>query len=303
MDELHPSYNNRILWMDKRDHLLRMRIEYPPSLAGQVKPGQFLALGLANYERMLPNYPLQEMSEAKRKRLVKRPYSISHPILNEGGELILDEPDFLEFYISLVQPPVSSESKVPQFTPRLFCLDSGFPIHANPRVAGDYLLDIHEKTQRIFFFSTGTGEAPHNAMIHSLLLAGFKGDIFHLVCNPTMDHFLYYDIYRSLEFLFPNFHYFPLSRESRTFRGEVQRFQGLISQGLLESEFGLSLECESDEVFLCGNPSMIGTPKKCRESGLLVYPEKTGLVELLMRRGFSHSSEKCTGNIHYESYW
>lgn len=303
MQESHPSYNNKILWMDKHDHLLRMRIDYPDGLSGQVKPGQFLALGLANYEKMLPNYPIQEMSEAKRKRLVKRPYSISHPILDEGGELVIEEPDFLEFYISLVQPPISTESKVPQFTPRLFCLEPGSLIHANPRVAGDYLLDIHEKTQRIFFFSTGTGEAPHNAMIHHLLSIGFKGDIFHLVCNPTREHFLYYDTYKTLEELFPNFHYFSLSRESRTFQGEVHRFQGLISRGLLESEFGLSLNCEIDEVFLCGNPSMIGAPRKCRESGLPVYPEKTGLVELLVKRGFTHLPDQCTGNVHYESYW
>jgi len=77
----------------------------------------------------------------------------------------------------------------------------------------------------------------------------------------------------------------------------------MISHGLLESELGLRLNGESDEVFLCGNPSMIGAPRRCKESGLPVYPEKPGLVELLVNRGFTHLPDQCTGNIHYESYW
>ncbi len=77
--------------------------------------------------------------------------------------------------------------------------------------------------------------------------------------------------------------------------------QNLISDGVIEGELGLTLDPENTHVFLCGNPSMIGLPEDV--DGETVFPETTGVVELLSARGFTLDHRKQRGNIHYEEYW
>ena len=77
--------------------------------------------------------------------------------------------------------------------------------------------------------------------------------------------------------------------------------QTLISDGVLESEYGIDLDPERTDVFLCGNPSMIGLPEEV--DGQLRYPETTGVVELLVQRGFTLDHRKERGNVHFEEYW
>ena len=45
---------------------------------------------------------------------------------------------------------------------------------------------------------------------------------------------------------------------------------------------------------------MIGLPKE--EDGEPVYPEPTGVAELLTERGFSVDHRNHRGNVHFEEY-
>jgi ferredoxin--NADP+ reductase len=55
-------------------------------------------------------------------------------------------------------------------------------------------------------------------------------------------------------------------------------------------------------VYLCGNPAMIGIPHT-EEDGSHSYPQPTGVVEILERRGFHTDERGRRGNIHFEKYW
>ena len=80
-------------------------------------------------------------------------------LTDEGG---LDE---LEFYIVLVKP---SDDNVPALTPRLALKRPGDRIYLGPKVAGRYTLNaVDDPNDTVVFLSTGTGEAPHNAMVVS----------------------------------------------------------------------------------------------------------------------------------------
>ena len=60
----------------------------------------------------------------------------------------------------------------------------------------------------------------------------------------------------------------------------------------------VSLDPATTHVYMCGNPAMIGIPD---EEG--VFPATTGVVELLVERGFTIDKRGQPGNIHYEEYW
>jgi len=79
----------------------------------------------------------------------------------------------------------------------------------------------------------------------------------------------------------------------------------LITSGQLESILKQALDPERTHVFLCGNPKMIGVPIKDRETGARMYPEPTGIIEILEKRGFRADQPqiKLKGNIHFEEYW
>ena len=77
--------------------------------------------------------------------------------------------------------------------------------------------------------------------------------------------------------------------------------QDLIRDDDFGKKLGIELSPETSHVFLCGNPAMIGLPEE--EDGELVFPETTGVVELLVEKGFTLDRRNSPGNIHYEEYW
>ncbi len=77
--------------------------------------------------------------------------------------------------------------------------------------------------------------------------------------------------------------------------------QDLITDGDLAEAAGGNLDPTTTHVFLCGNPAMIGLPEE--EDGVEQFPETTGVVELLVERGFKLDRRNDPGNIHYEEYW
>ena len=105
----------------------------------------------------------------------------------------------------------------------------------------------------------------------------------------------YLETHRELERRYHNYHYLPMpTREPDIPKRYIQ---DLIRDGDL-TRLGISLDPATTHVYLCGNPAMIGIPD---DDGS--FPEVTGVVELLVERGFSIDRRGRPGTIHYEEYW
>jgi ferredoxin--NADP+ reductase len=260
-------------------------------------PGQYASLGLGYWEERIDDAPDPE-ADKRWDKLIRRSYSISSRMFDDHGYLTdengLDE---LEFYIVLVPP---TPDNTPALTPRLALKHEGDRIYLGPKVAGRYTLNsVIDPHAEIVFFSTGTGEAPHNGMVIDLLRKGHTGPIVSAVTVRQSADLGYMDKHRELESRYPNYHYVPMpTREP----GVPKRYlQDLIRDDDFGQELGVELSSETSHVFLCGNPAMIGLPEE--EDGELVFPETTGVVELLVEQGFTLDRRNSPGNIHYEEYW
>ena len=260
-------------------------------------PGQYASLGLGYWEERIDDAPDPD-ADKRWDKLIRRSYSISSRMFDDHGYLTdengLDE---LEFYIVLVPP---TPDNTPALTPRLALKREGDRIYLGPKVAGRYTLDsVIDPRAEIVFFSTGTGEAPHNGMVVDLLRKGHTGPIVSAVTVRQSADLGYLDKHRELESRYANYHYLPMpTREP----GVPKRYlQDLIRDDDFGEKLGVQLSPETSHVFLCGNPAMIGVPEE--KDGTLVFPEPTGVVELLVERGFTVDRRNSPGNIHYEEYW
>ena len=114
-------YNATIIErIDANSDLARFRIR-PDNPIPAFEPGQYVALGIGNWERRLSGTQAEEVPEKKLRRLTRRAYSISCPMLGADGRVApVDSLDHFEFYITLVRAASSSENKPPVLTPRLF---------------------------------------------------------------------------------------------------------------------------------------------------------------------------------------
>ncbi len=260
-------------------------------------PGQYASLGLGFWEERVDDAVDDNLDERWTK-LIRRSYSISHPIFDEHGYLARQVlSDELEFYIVLVQP---TPENVPELTPRLALKRPGDRIYLGPKVAGRYTLNaVTDPNSTVVFLSTGTGEAPHNSMITELFHKGHMGPIISGVTVRNWADLGYLDKNRELERRFPNYRYLPMpTREADV---PKRYLQDLIVDGDLAEAAGGTLDPESTHVFLCGNPAMIGLPEQV--DGTEAFPETVGVVQLLSERGFKLDRRNDPGNIHYEEYW
>ncbi len=262
-------------------------------------PGQYASLGLGHWEDRIDDAEDPGLDE-RWDKLIRRSYSISHRIFDEHGYLAQErDTTELEFYIVLVPP---TPDNIPGLTPRLALKHPGDRIYLGPKVAGRYTLGpVTDPKGTVVFFATGTGEAPHNAMVVELLRKGHLGPIVSAVTVRNLADLGYMEKNRELEGRYPNFHYLPLpTREP----GIPKRYiQDLINEDAFAKEFGVELDPANTHVFMCGNPAMIGLPKEDEETGALTYPKPTGVVEILSERGFTLDQRKQKGNLHYEEYW
>jgi ferredoxin--NADP+ reductase len=260
-------------------------------------PGQYASLGLGYWEPRIDQAEDVQLDE-RWDKLVRRSYSISHRIFDEHGYLAQErDATELEFYIVLVPP---TPEHVPGLTPRLALKQPGDRIYLGPKVAGRYTLaPVNDPRATVVFFATGTGEAPHNAMIVELLRKGHMGPIVSAVTVRNLADLGYIEKHRELEARYANFHYVPLpTREP----GIPKRYiQDLIVDDHFGKELGVPLDPSTSHVYMCGNPAMIGLPSE--EDGQFVYPTPTGVVELLTERGFTLDHRNKRGNLHYEEYW
>jgi ferredoxin--NADP+ reductase len=240
--------------------ILRVR---PDAGVPQFLPGQYVALGLLG---SAPRYEgaEEEVEAPAADKVIKRAYSIgSSP----------DERDFLEFYIAVVPSGV--------LTSRLAVLKEGDRLFCQPKVTGTFTLDGVPEHKNLVLVSTGTGLAPFMSMVRtSATLLGARAiTVVHGVRYPQ--DFAYAEELGTLENTSKGFAYLPIaSRAPEGWPGRRGRIQKLFEEGVL------SLDPDSDHVFLCGNPAMIDE-----------------LEADLTNSGFVVHSKKTPGNLHIEKYW
>ena len=298
IDELREEHYNATITYFEPTHsdLWVLRVK-PDNGDTSYLPGQYASLGLGYWEERIDDAADPE-AEKRWDKLIRRSYSISSRIFDEFGYLTdengLDE---LEFYIVLVPP---TPENTPALTPRLALKQTGDRIYLGPKVAGRYTLNaVQDPHAEIVFFSTGTGEAPHNGMVIDLLRKGHTGPIISAVTVRQNADLGYADRHRDLESRYPNYHYIPMPTREE---GIPKRYlQDLIKDNDFSEQLGVTLSPDTSHIFLCGNPAMIGLPEEV--DGEEVFPETTGVVELLTEQGFTLDRRNAPGNIHYEEYW
>ena len=303
-DARQRRYNGTITWLRKpHPELLLMRVR--PDFPRQPhRAGQYCSLGLGNWEPRFPGCQPENLKPGDEAKLVRRAYSISCSILDDAGALIdAEQTDYLEFYVTLVRE--GSPDKPPALTPRLFLLREGDRLNIGEKITGHYTLEPVKPGDTVLFLGTGTGEAPHNYMTWELLRTGHAGKVFHACCVRLRRDLGYLATHERLAARFPNYQYLPLSTREPDTVGQKVYIQDLITSGQLEERLGEPLDPARTHVFLCGNPKMIGVPVKNRETGAREYPQPTGVIELLERRGFraDNAAAKQKGNVHFEEYW
>ena len=302
MNTAHPladeKYNATVSHIEKiTSDLWIFRIE-SDSKKDDFKAGQFITIGLGSWEKRLEG--CEQEYKFKENNIGKRAYSVSSPMINGDGLLCHhNDLDYFELYIALVREG-SKENHSPYLTPRLFNLQVGDRLLLNPRIAGHYVLEDIDADDDVLFLATGTGQAPHNAMLSQLLLEGHRGQITIIECNRTFDLFAYEETLTTLAGRYPNVRYQRLATREGSKPSRIQKF---IVDGRLEKDLGLQLTPEKSHVFLCGNPAMIGVPHYDKE-GKPFFDEAGGCVELLCDNyNLNIHHGHTPGQIYFEKYW
>src|SRR5437588_530341 len=117
VDLRRQKYNATVVRLQKvQPDLLIMRVR-PDFPLPPHKPGQYTVLGLGYWEPRFPGCQEEALAPGEEKKLARRSYSISCPIL-DGDALLAPGADWLEFYVVLVR--ASDRPHPPALTPRLF---------------------------------------------------------------------------------------------------------------------------------------------------------------------------------------
>lgn len=296
--ELAATHYNATITSFDTAHNELWRIRVRPDRAGVAhQAGQYCSLGLGYWEPRADDAADPGL-ESKRDKLIRRSYSISSPIFDRHGYLVdHSASDEIELYVVWVR---ADADRVPALTPRLALKQAGDRVYLGPKVAGRYTLaPVTDPSAPVVFCATGTGEAPHNAMLLELLRKGHYGPILAAVSVRYRSDLAYLDEHRRLQERYPNYRY--LAVPTREPDLPKRYLQDLLVEGELEESLGAAMDPETTHVFLCGNPAMIGLPAWNEDTP--EFPEPTGMVELLHRRGFTIDRRGVSGNVHYEEYW
>ena len=327
-------YNATIInRIDVHEGLARFQIR--PDLGFTAfEPGQYVALGLGNWEPRLPDCQEEGLDEKKYSKMTRRAYSISCPMLPEEGLpgkglsekglseeetdpespatiLTVNEIDYLEFYVALVRTASSPDAKPPSLTPRLFRFGAGDRCQVQKKIVGHYVMKNIEPDDTLLMISTGTGEAPHNAMVTDLLAKGHRGKIVNVTTVRSRLDLGYADQHAAIESMHANYRYLAYTTREienwdKTHPGYIgkQYVQELFTSGKMARDAGDPLSPDNTHVFLCGNPSMIGYVPPGAE------PMKTpGMLQVLGQAGFVESDHADSdkqdgpGTIRFEKYW
>ncbi|MGH8950917.1 MAG: ferredoxin--NADP reductase [Acidimicrobiia bacterium] len=260
-------------------------------------PGQYTTLALGYWEPRADE-AIEEFKPNQEVKMARRSYSVSSSMIDDSGELLPPHTPDVEFYIVKVKP---GEEEIPALTPRLFLKDVGDRLYMGRKFTGHYTLEGVADTDNIVFLSTGTGEAPQNAMTAELLRRGHQGRILNVVCVRYRADLAYTEQHAVLTERYPNYRYVTLTTREPENEGHKMYIQDLIESGQLEEDLGAKLDPAGTQVFLCGNPAMIGLPKWTDDG--IEFPETVGVCQQLHDRGFTIDHRKSRGNVHYEEFW
>lgn len=247
--------------------------------------GQYGSLGLA--------------SDADPAKLVKRAYSISHPVLDpKTRELVaLDETDWLEFYFNRVEPAPGREG----LTPKLFALKTGDRLFCGEKITGHCTLERVPRESDLLLVSTTTGEAAANSILADFLAQGRPGAACSLVLGDAGWESLYRAQHAALATAFPRARVVALSADDALARAETLLAGALADPEASRRALGFALAPGRSHVFLIGDPAMIGAPRKL---GAWNYEAAAGgLLPLLSAKGFTPATRFKEGDIDHESYW
>lgn len=289
------------------DDLIRILVR-PDRGIPRFLAGQYTVLGLGNWEPRVPGVQREAELAGDSEKLIKRAYSISCPMLDDNQRIVrASTAEAFEFYITLVRN--TSVGPAPALTPRLFALKRGDRLFCGPHIHGNYTLRRVRCDDNIVFASTGTGEAPHNAMLAELLATGHRGQIAMVSCVRLKQDLGYLETHQQLAKRFANYTFVPLTtREPENLDASLPGFLGkrylqdYFASGALEQDTSLVLSPDTTQVFLCGGPEMIGVPHHTHAPERR-YPEPVGMIEVLERRGFRVDRPHEPGNVHFEKYW
>lgn len=293
--------------IDCNSDLARFRVR-PDAGVPSFEPGQYITLGLGYWEPRLEGCQDEKLEAKKLRKLGRRAYSISCPLVDSSGEVSpVDSIDYLEFYVTLVRQASTPDGAPPLLTPRLFQLGDGDRIEIGKRITGKYVLgDQLQPDDTVLMLGTGTGEAPHNAMAATLLARGHRGKVVNATSVRFRSDLGYQAQHDQLMKQFPQYRYLPYTTREPinldpTVDGYVgkQYLQKLFTSGELAEAAGDPLSPENTYVFLCGNPSMIGYVPPGGDP--LPTP---GMLPLLREAGFHEDEERAgAGRIQFEKYW
>lgn len=293
-------YNATITWIRSHNPDLWVMKVTPDEPIEPFEPGQYTTLGLGFWEPRADHVFEEFDNPADREKIARRSYSVSSSIVDdEKGGLVEPHPEEIEFYIVQVPP---DEEEVPALTPRIFTKGVGDRIYMSHKFTGRYTLQGVAPTDNIVFLATGTGEAPHNLMTAELLRRNHQGRILSVVCVRKRRDLAYTEQQAVVMDQYPNYEYVALTTREPENEGNKVYIQDLISSGRLEEQLGSELDPEGTQVFLCGNPLMIGLPT-WDDDQIVGFPESPGVCELLHQRGFTIDHRRERGNVHFEEYW
>lgn len=296
-------YNSTVVHLDKIHPdlvVLRVKPDFPrPNYLA----GQYCALGLGNWEARVEGCQAENLAPEDLTKIVRRSYSISSSVYQSPGQLRdMSQDDWVEFYVVLVRE--NHDGRVPALTPRLFSLRVGDRINMGEKIVGHFTSQPVKPGDDVVLLSTGTGEAPHNAIVWDLLRKGHTGRIVSACCVRHRKDLGYWGTHQQLMDQFPNYKYLGLTTREPGLTKKVY-IQDVITSGELEENLRGKLDPSRCHVYLCGNPKMIGVPVKDKETGLRNYPQPTGVIEILEGKGFQadNAAAKIKGTIHFEEYW
>jgi ferredoxin/flavodoxin---NADP+ reductase len=301
MNTPHPlaleKYNATLVEIKHINDQLKIFRVKPDYEMPQFQAGQFVTIGLGAWEERTEGCQIE--LNVKDDKIGRRAYSICSPVFNDNGSLFdHNQAEWFELYVTLVTEG-KDEAHSPYLTPRLFNLCEGDRMMLSSKIAGHYLLEDIKVDDNIIFLATGTGQAPHNAMMSQLLRNGHKGKILSMECNKTFDMCGYAPALKRLADEYENVYYRQLATREGDDRTRIQKF---IADGRIKSEFGIEISPETTKVFLCGNPAMIGIPKFKGDE--MEFTSEGGAVELLVKNyGMKVHHGHTPGEIYYEKYW
>ncbi len=303
VDALRREHYNAVILGERSLHdsvmVIRVRPDRP---VPPPRPGQWMELGLGIWEAVMPGAEAGSAKRVAPDSVVRRAYSVSSPMLTPAQDRLLrpGEEEGIEFFLSLVFPPAQRAARVPNLTGRLFCLGEGDRLYMSEEPQGNYTLDPVSPGKDVLFLATGTGEAPHNRMIWELLRTGHPGRVASIVSVRHWDDLAYHSIHRRLTVMYPHYRYAAVA--TREPESRARHLQDLLLDGSLERMAGFPIDPGTTQIFLCGNPGMIGPPRLIQ--GTRTFPASAGMVELLEREfGMNADLRKPPANVHYERYW